>query len=156
SAEEGFAGTDRLEYTVKDGNGALSNRGGVSVIVNRPTANDDAGSTTDGQPVLIDLLANDTDPDGNQFLDPTSEQFGQGKHGTVAVNCSGIATYTPSGHFTGVDTFQYSVADTPGARSNLATVRISVEFAPGKQVFVTGAGAGGSPQVNIYNADGTL
>src|SRR5262249_31129926 len=59
----GFSGTDTFTYTVADVAGMVSSPGHVSVIVNRPTANDDFTDTDAGNPVVINVLANDTDPD---------------------------------------------------------------------------------------------
>src|SRR5262245_37195357 len=68
----GFSGTDTFIYTVTDVAGMVSNPGRVTVIVNRPTANDDFTDTDAGNPVIINVLENDTDPDGNDKLHPSS------------------------------------------------------------------------------------
>ena len=158
TAADFFNGSDSLAYTVQDSNGATSNVAIVTVVVHRPTANDDAATTTEGQSIVIPVLANDTDPDGNQFLDPTSVvKVGGPFHGTATVDhTTGAITYTPNPNFTGTDLITYTVADTPGAVSNVAAVRITVAFPPSSRIVVTGADAGGGPQVNVYNTSGVL
>ena len=60
----GFSGTDQFQYTVMDKAGGVSNSAVVTVEVNSPpTAVDDAGSTTVDVPVVLNLIANDSDPD---------------------------------------------------------------------------------------------
>jgi hypothetical protein len=124
----GFSGTDTFTYTVTDVNHAVSNPATVSVVVNRPTANPDAASTNDITPVVLDVVANDTDPDGNNFLDPGSVTVVSGpSHGSVSVDgITGAVTYTPVFGFAGTDAFTYTIADTHGAVSNPATDSVTV------------------------------
>jgi hypothetical protein len=128
TAVAGFAGTDTFTYTVTDFAGAVSNAATVSVTVNRPTAENDTASAFGTSPVTIDVLANDSDPDGPGKIDPsTVTVVGGPGHGSVVVNdATGAITYTPSGGFSGVDTFTYTVKDFPGATSNVATVTVAV------------------------------
>src|SRR5262249_14371140 len=65
SPTPGFFGTDTFTYTVMNSAGQTSNPATVSVIVNRPTANDDFAKAAGATPVTIDVVSNDTDPDGN-------------------------------------------------------------------------------------------
>jgi hypothetical protein len=128
TAVTGFAGTDTFTYTVTDFPGATSNVATVSVTVNRPTAEDDTAAAFDTTPVTINVLANDSDPDGPGKIDPSTMTVVNGPaHGGVAVDpATGAITYTPSGGFSGVDTFTYTVKDFPGATSNVAIVSVSV------------------------------
>jgi Bacterial Ig domain/FG-GAP repeat len=158
TAEDGFAGTDRLTYTVKDLGGATSNTATITIVVNRPTANDDFDADTDNDPFDLHVLDNDTDPDGNGFLDPSSVAVGGSPaHGTAVPNpVTGVIRYTPAPNFTGVDTFTYTVKDFPGAKSNVATVRVRIDLPQNKRIIVAGSDAGGAPLVNIYNSSGQL
>jgi hypothetical protein len=128
TSTQGFSGTDTFTYTVTDVNGAVSNAATVTIVVNRPTANPDAAGTDAGVPVVINVMANDSDPDGNQFLDPHSIALvASPSHGSATVDAStGNVTYTPAVGFTGTDTFSYTIADTNGAVSNPATVTVTV------------------------------
>jgi large repetitive protein len=131
TANPGFGGTDSFKYTVTDDNGATSVPAKVLVRVNRPTANDDFATGTGG-PVSIDVLGNDTDPDGNGHIQfPGSVTIAsEPAHGTVSVDpASDLVTYTPTGGFTGTDRFTYTVTDDAGAASAPATVTI-VEQGP--------------------------
>src|SRR5262249_33487889 len=121
-----FSGTDTFQYTVADDNGAVSNPATVRVSMNRPHAAGDWTDTDGSTHVTVNVLANDTDPDGNQHLLPGSVTLiGQPAHGTAVVNADGTITYTgSSGNFSGTDSFQYTVADDNGAVSNVAAVSV--------------------------------
>ncbi len=123
----GFGGTDRLTYTVTDDLGATSRPATVLIRVNRPTAGDDLADFTVDTPVAIDVLANDTDPDGNQHLQyPGSVALAtMPLHGSASVDpASNQITYTPEAGFTGTDSFTYTVLDDAGAISLPATVTV--------------------------------
>src|SRR2546423_1354081 len=80
------------------------------------------GQAQGTQPVAVDVLANDPDPDGNQPLVPSSVTVGTGpQHGSVTVDPStGRITYTPNAGSGGSDTFKYTVRDDNGATSSPA------------------------------------
>ncbi|MGD8931464.1 MAG: Ig-like domain-containing protein [Chromatiales bacterium] len=87
-----------------------------------PTANDDIASTDQDQPVTIDVLANDTDPDAGDTLSVASVT--QGANGAVSNNGSDV-TYTPDAGFIGTDNFTYIATDGTDL-SNSATVTVTV------------------------------
>jgi subtilisin family serine protease len=132
----GFAGTDSFTYRAHDG-ALYSGSATVSITVvasvnSPPVATNDSASA----PVRkmnaytarrIDVLANDSDPDGN--LDPASVSIAAApnKGGTVTVNADGTVSYTPKLKFRGKETFKYTVRDQAGALSNAATVTVSVK-----------------------------
>ncbi|MDQ3656658.1 MAG: tandem-95 repeat protein, partial [Chloroflexota bacterium] len=123
----GFSGPDSFTYTVKDTLGATSNVATVTVtVINQaPVANNDTGETPFETARDINVVANDTDADGN--LDPTTVAIDSGPtNGTAVPNGSGIVTYTPAAAFFGPDSFTYTVKDTQGATSNVATVTVAV------------------------------
>ena len=83
--------------------------------------------TAPGEPVTIDVVANDTDLDGT--IVPGSVTIVQDPaDGTVVNNFDGTVTYTPDSGFTGVDIFTYTVRDDFNSVSNVATVRVTVAF----------------------------
>ena len=90
-----------------------------------PIANDDNVIVKEDNAIVINLLANDNDAEGE--LDPTSIEFSQPNNGTVSLNSEGNVVYTPKANFNGDDSFNYSVADIAGVRSNLASVAITIE-----------------------------
>jgi hypothetical protein len=124
--------TDTFTYTVSDSCGAASNAASCEVRIGGqnntiPTAVYDSATTDAGAAVVIDLLANDWDADGDA-LDPASVVItNDGKKGTVTLNGDGTATYTPDASTMGTtDTFNYTVDDVHGGTSNVATVEVSV------------------------------
>ncbi|WP_421841944.1 tandem-95 repeat protein [Marinobacter algicola] len=124
----GFSGSDSFQYRVRDNDGAYSNEATVRLNVsganNRPTAADDSTSMDEDTPVMIDLLANDSDSDGT--LDRDSVRLvGSPANGAVTLN-SGSATYTPNADYSGDDSFSYVVADDAGALSAIATVSLTI------------------------------
>jgi len=78
-------------------------------------------------PVVIDVAANDTDPDGDLAAATVTIAAAPDKGGAVAVNANGTVSYTPKANFKGKETFKYTVGDTHGARSNVATVTVDVK-----------------------------
>ena len=101
--------------------------------VNRaPVTASDAALTTIGNSVLVDVLANDSDPDG----DAISLIAAQGAaHGTVALQ-SGRVLYTPTSGYTGSDTFSYQIRDARGATATgSVSVTVSDVVASPDQMF---------------------
>ena len=123
----GYLGADSFGYTVTDGTN--TDTATVDVTVNNPfappVAVDDAASADLDTPLVInvasDLLANDTDPNG----DPLSlAGFTQPANGTVVDNGDGTLTYTPNTGYLGADSFTYSVSD--GTSTDTGTVNLTV------------------------------
>jgi VCBS repeat-containing protein len=116
---------------VLDNGGAATNVATVSVTVTAgntaPVALDDSATTPSGTPVVIYVLANDSDPDGDT-LDRTKIAITTPPaHGGVTVNtATGGITYTPVAGYSGPDSFAYTVKDINGATSNAATVTVTV------------------------------
>jgi hypothetical protein len=128
--------SDAFTYTVADDAGHRSNAATVGVAItdagggsgrggSAPTANYDGASATSNTPVVIDLVANDTDPDGD--LDAESIQITQWPaHGTLEILTGGTVRYTTNLGHNGSDTFNYTVSDAAGNVSNNATVGVSI------------------------------
>jgi hypothetical protein len=107
------------------GTGGGSSGGSSGGQTQNPTAANYTLGTSPGQALEIDVLANDTDPQG---LALTVTSFGQGKNGTVTKNADGSLTYTPTAGFTGTDTFTYTMSDGAGGTAS-GTVQVSVAAA---------------------------
>lgn len=121
----GYAGTDSFTYTVSDG--AAMATGSVAVTVTAvndpPLAVTDTVTGTEDTPLVIAVLANDVDPDGNpltvlEVSTPTANG------GAVSINADGTLTYLPVANFNGSDTFTYTVSD--GALTAIGTVNVTV------------------------------
>ena len=87
---------------------AASSALAVTIDPNAPVATDDVASTNKNTAVNVNVLANDTDPDGDALSisgTPTA------LHGTVIVNSNGTLHYTPNADYTGSDTISYLVTD---------------------------------------------
>lgn len=99
-----------------------------------PVPGDDSAATDEGTPVVIDVLENDTDPQG-QPLEVTGTS--DPANGTVTINPDGTVTYTPEAGFTGEDTFDYTVTD-PDGNTATGSVTVAVEPEGGPQAPVPG------------------
>ncbi len=93
-----------------------------------PTAVDDTSTTGEDQPVTIDVLGNDIDPD----LDPLTVTNATAGHGTVTINPDGSIVYTPEADFNGTDTIVYEISDGNGGVSTaeLSVIVTAVNDAP--------------------------
>lgn len=86
-----------------------------------PVAVDDAAETDHGVPVVVDVLANDSDPDGDSL---GVEAVTQPTHGTASTDGTHV-TYDPDPAFSGSDAFTYTVSDGKGGLAE-ATVSVTV------------------------------
>jgi outer membrane protein OmpA-like peptidoglycan-associated protein len=119
----GFSGSDTFSYTVSDSFGATST---ATVTVNvqanaAPTANADTALTSKARAVIVNVLANDTDPEGDT-LSVTRVVSGPSL-GRTTVNADGTITYTHNPGPVGVDSFVYEISD---GRGNVATGTVTV------------------------------
>ena len=90
-----------------------------------PIANNDTFSTVKDTTLNVPspgVLANDSDPDGDQL---TAIKLTNPQHGTLDLNSNGSFVYTPTPGFTGSDSFTYKANDGT-LDSNVATVSITV------------------------------
>lgn len=85
-----------------------------------PVANPDSVVTAQGVPIEIEVLANDTDPDGDWL---SIRSATAPAHGSIEVRSDITITYTPSAGFVGTDRFEYVVGDGNG---NEATGTVTV------------------------------
>jgi DNA-binding beta-propeller fold protein YncE len=87
-----------------------------------PTANQDTLITAEDTPGTLNVLANDSDIDGDGVTVTASTN---GSRGSVACAISGACTYTPSKDFNGADSFTYTATDSRGATAT-GTVKVTV------------------------------
>jgi len=93
----------------------------VNSVNDNPEAVDDSTSTDEDTPVTVDVVANDTDVDGDAR---TLQSVGTAAHGSVTI-VGGQAQYSPNSNFHGTDTFTYVVSDGHGGTAT-GTVNITV------------------------------
>jgi uncharacterized repeat protein (TIGR01451 family) len=137
-----FNGTDTFTYTVDDGAGGTATAtvtATVTAVDDPPEAVDDqlqlVGAATSGS---VDVLANDSDPDGDALTVTGSTD---GAFGTVSCAATGTCTYTGGASFSGSDSFTYEVTDTGGA-TNTGFVRVCAATAPSALADAIAADAG--------------
>jgi hypothetical protein len=138
-----FNGVDTFTYDIDDFRGGTATAtvtvtvsGGGATTNNPPVAVDDAVSTQPGQPVIVGVLLNDSDPDS----DPISVVSATaGSRGTTTVNSGLTVTYTPNTAFTsGSDTFVYTISDGKGGTAS-AVVTVTVVPPPPNRAPIANA-----------------
>jgi ELWxxDGT repeat protein len=107
------------------------------IVVNQPpVAMADAASTASGTAVVVNVRANDTDPDSVAAIVALSIVT-QPASGAVAAEGASYR-YTPNAGFAGTDSFDYRLTDEFGAQSAVVKVTITVAAPPS-----SGGGGGG-------------
>jgi len=130
-----FSGTDQFVYQIDDS--TVTDTATVSITVDAldpvntsPAARNDSAATLQDIPVNINVLANDTDADGDPLILSIAEAP---SNGTVSINDNNtdtdpsddFVTYTPNAGFNGTDQFVYQVNDS--SESDVATVTVTVD-----------------------------
>jgi hypothetical protein len=104
----------------------------VTGVDHPPAAINDFPTVVQGSgPVAINVLANDSDPDGDPLTVASVTQGTKG-HVSIAADRKSL-TYDPAGSFIGTDQFLYTVSDGRPGGLAFGTVRVSVvkdTFAP--------------------------
>ena len=133
--DDGEMAQDAFTYTASDG--TASDTATLTVTVNglndAPVANDDTASTTEDASVSGNVLANDTDVDG-ETLTVTNPGTYVGTYGTLVLAADGSYTYTPNAATQALDdgemvqdSFAYTASD--GTASDTATLTVTVNGA---------------------------
>jgi VCBS repeat-containing protein len=127
TANDGAGGQqDFFRYVISDGAGDTA-QGDVTIdiadINTRPVANDDDATTDEDTPIVVAVLANDTD-DGAV---PVAVAITTGpSHGTAVVTADGQIEYTPGANFNGADTVEYTLTDEAG-QTDTAILTITID-----------------------------
>ena len=156
TTEQGAGGSALFTVVVTDTGGLADPELYEIGIENQaPTANDDPSPASDplavgedaGDTVLGDILANDTDADGDTFsvhsVSAGGSTFDVGvafthptSGATILVAANGQVNYNPNGTFeslgvgeTATDTFQYTIIDENSNESGQATVTVTINGA---------------------------
>jgi len=121
-----YNGHDQVFYDVSDGRGGRTRaelRFEVREINDAPDATTDIVTTDEDTSVVVGVLENDTDLDGDEL---SIESVTLAAAGQVQVLEGGKSLrYAPKPQFHGTDDFSYTLADGRGGRST-ATVRVTV------------------------------
>ncbi|MEA2149594.1 MAG: extracellular elastinolytic metalloproteinase [Solirubrobacteraceae bacterium] len=126
--DPGFRGTDAFTYRASDASALSPDPARATIVVgnNAPVAADDGYAVAAGATLgAVDVLANDSDPDGDPLTAALTSRPG---HGTADLAADGTLTYTPQPGFTGADSFAYVAGDAT-TQSAPATVTITVSAA---------------------------
>ncbi|WP_413205424.1 tandem-95 repeat protein [Rhodospirillum sp. A1_3_36] len=126
--DENFGGTDSFTVEVSDGHGGVVSQEitvTVAPVNDAPIIGRDTLLTTLDTPVtttIDDLLANDSDPEGDPL---TFDGVGNAQGGTVTLDEEGTITFTPNEAFVGLGSFEYTVSDGQGGvTTGVVTVSI--------------------------------
>ena len=120
SVDISFSGGSSSGGTGGDSTGSEGS-GGSSTVNSAPVAYNDSTSTAYETAVTINVLGNDTDPDGDVLMVTSLS----GVNGSATITGSGAVSYTPPRGFSGTETFSYTVSDGNGS-SDTATVTVIV------------------------------
>jgi hypothetical protein len=140
--DAGFVGSDSFDYSIDDGFGGVASAT-VSITVTAqnhpPLAVADTVSISSGDTVVIDVLANDSDPDGDAV---SILSVGAANKGDVSWQ-SGQATisYTHNPKRKGSDSFSYTISDGRGGSAS-TTVSITLGSSDGGDSGGTTGGGG--------------
>jgi hypothetical protein len=129
-----LTGAYRLEVRGQgtDGSGTYSFSLQAAPANRAPVAEDDAVETEQDAVVRIDVLANDSDPDGDGL---TLEAVTEPAHGAAAIDGDRV-TYTPEAGFAGTDAFTYTLTDGHGGSAG-GTVTVTVHDPPNRPPALT-------------------
>lgn len=120
-----FVGNDTFSYTVSDGKGGTASATvavAVAAVNRAPVAQNDVFTVAQDAPATVfDVLANDSDPDGDAL---TITAVTTPAHGAASISGNKVS-YKPAAGFSGQDSFGYTISDGKGGTAS-ATVTVTV------------------------------
>ncbi|MFQ3663784.1 MAG: cadherin-like domain-containing protein, partial [Chloroflexaceae bacterium] len=121
------SGPRTATFIISDGAGGNSVPATKVIDINLlPVAVNDTAQVIMNSSIRLNLLANDSDPDGDPVTITAVSAPG---HGTATIIASGQAVrYTPNPNYRGADSFTYTVSDGRGGTAT-ATVNLNVDQA---------------------------
>ncbi|MEX0311028.1 MAG: Ig-like domain-containing protein, partial [Tateyamaria sp.] len=159
--DENFNGDDEFTYEISDGD--LTDTATVSITVNpindAPEAVDDEGSADEGSSVTVDVLANDSDVDGDDISIESVEGTLAAEFGSVQI-VDGQLVYTADDeNFNGTDRFSYTITDgdlTAQAFVDIAIIAVNdaPDVTPGSDETDEDTPLDGSVAGNASDVDG--
>ncbi len=129
--EANFTGSDSFTYTLAPGGSTATVTLTVSSVDDPPVAvTDQFGMLEDDSFFIINVLQNDTDPDGGP---KTIMSFTQAGHGSVTLDPTGLR-YVPDANYFGTDQFEYTLNG-----GSVGTVRVEIISVNDAPLFAKGA-----------------
>ena len=123
-----YNGPDGFTFTVTNSFGGTRSPAAVDISIaavnDAPVANADSAATAEDTAVVLNVLANDADVDGDVL---TVTGVTAPTHGAALLNADGSITYTPSANYNGPDSFSYVISDGNGGT---ATAQVDITVAP--------------------------
>jgi len=92
-----------------------------------PIANDDSIATASQKSVEVDVIANDSDEDGDRMM---VTKINQPENGSAAIKNDRTLAYTPNAGFSGQDQIEYTISDGDDDHLTAAVLNINVAPAP--------------------------
>ena len=125
-----YHGSDFFTYTVRDATGHISNVARVDITItpvpDPPVSTDRLYSTKENTSLIIPIHTLVSDPEDDidfaTIVIETAPEHGSISSGSLV----GELLFTPSSGYSGNDSFDYSVADATGLRSNTSTISIQI------------------------------
>lgn len=117
----GFVGEDSFSYTISDGEDEATATVSITVFNEEPTGVNDTVTADANADNTFDVVANDTDPDGDTL---TLTAVSEPTNG-VAVITDNAVVYTPTTNYVGADSFTYTATD--GVYEYTADVAVTVQ-----------------------------
>ncbi|KDM92850.1 Ig-like domain-containing protein [Photobacterium galatheae] len=138
TAPHGFYGVATISYSISDGMGGTANAEAKVTVLNSdyPVALNDTVQTDDQTAVVIAVLGNDSDADG----DSLSVIAAVADRGTVSINGDQTLTFTPEAGYAGDSVITYRIQDATGLEAS-AQARVTTTLKEDMVVKNRGAGA---------------
>ncbi|RZK99884.1 MAG: tandem-95 repeat protein [Rubrivivax sp.] len=137
-----------------DGHGGTAMQVFTLTAVNQaPVAGADSATLAEDGSASGNVLANDSDPDGDA-LSVNTTPVAAPQHGTLVLHSDGSYLYTPDANHHGSDSFTYQLVDADGGTST-ATVTFTIQAvqgAPGQVGSISATSANDGGTVNLPTA----
>jgi subtilisin family serine protease len=150
----GGAGTGLLANVDTTGEGTYTLRA-CGVTATAPDAVNDTAITPEGAPITIDVLGNDTHPQGDTL---TVVSVTDPPNGGAVINGNGTITYTPDAGYSGTDSFAYTVEDSD-RDTDTADVLVTIESRCPTGTFtddLESGAEGWTPQTEVNESPASL
>ncbi|NAX48783.1 tandem-95 repeat protein [Photobacterium halotolerans] len=138
AAPDGFYGVATISYSISDGTGGTANAQAKVTVLNSdyPVAVDDIIQTDDKTAVVIAVLGNDTDADGDSLTVVSAVA----NRGSVTINTDQSLTFMPEAGYEGESIITYHIQDATGLEAS-AQARVTTTLSEGMVVKNRAGGA---------------